>query len=97
MDNNVKAIIDECTDIEYRFGRTSGQIASVVAMCEYELIEKSKERWNKDIDDVKVPATLVLHMLERDIPPKIRELYEKETLKGDDVKDDNSDTEGSGD
>lgn len=76
MDENLKTMIDDYTEIEYRYGKLNGMINSVISMCEYELIHKGKERWHTDVYSVDVPAALVLHMLGREIPQNIEELYQ---------------------
>lgn len=81
MDNtDLKTLIDDYTEIEYRYGKLNGQISALISMCEYELLHKGKCGWHTDINSVDVPAALVLHMLGQTIPQDIKDLYEKETV-----------------
>lgn len=75
-DANLKTMIDDYTEIEYRFGKLNGQINAIIAMCEYELMNKGKDRWHTDVNAVDVPAALVLHMLGREIPQNIKDLFQ---------------------
>lgn len=75
MDDNMKAMIDDYTEIDYRYGKVMGQIYAVIAACEYELHIRGREKWTSNMEDVNISAVLILHMLGQNVPADIAELY----------------------
>ena len=76
MDDVLKTIIDDYTEMEYRYGKAMAQINAIINLINKEALEYADGRYSK-LKGLDIPANTILCILDTDYPNDIIEMYKR--------------------
>lgn len=76
MDDVLKTLIDDYTEMEYRYGKAMAQINAIINLINRVAVNDSDNRFGT-LDNVTVDATMILCILDTDYPNDIIEIYKR--------------------
>jgi hypothetical protein len=81
MDDVLKTLIDDYTEMEYRYGKAMAQINAIINLINRVAVNDSDNRFGT-LDNVTVDATMILCILDTDYPNDIIEMYKNKDGDG---------------